>query len=99
MKDQIEIITVQVPARVIYDLVKKVDKLTSTVSHLKQEKHLPERFTIKEAAKELHISEFTLRNKIIEGEILAEQPKKRGKITIYRDEVIRYRANNQKAVQ
>jgi transcriptional antiterminator len=100
MKAQpIEIVTVQVPAQVIYDLASKVQELTQIVLHLKQEKELPDKFTLKEAAEELNLSPYTLRNMINSGEFLCSQPKKRGKITIYREEVIRYRANNQKAIQ
>lgn len=99
MKDQqVQIVTVQVPAEIIYNILSKVEALQQTVSILKQEKELPETLTLKQASAALNMPINTLYNKIYATEISVTQNKKRGKILIAREEIIRYKSQNCKSL-
>ena len=97
MSHKIEVVTIQISPQVIYDLLARVDELARTVLHLKNEKETPEKFTIKEAAKELGLSAHTVYMKVYEHEIKAHQNTRKGRIFIHRDEILKYNTRNNKA--
>ena len=77
----------------------KLELLLAKVDRLHQEKVLPDEFTVKAAAKELGISPNRLYELIYTREIKAIQHRKKGKYTISREEILKYKSKNIKAFE
>ena len=83
-----------VPVENLQLITDKLREIEQKVEKLHLERELPEELTVMEAQQILRLSKQRIYNLIYLGEIKARQRTKRGKVTIPREEILRYRSRN-----
>jgi excisionase family DNA binding protein len=86
-------------AQSLEKLFQKIDTIENHLQRLHYEKELPEELTINEAAATLRLSKQRLYNLIYTHELKAIQHKKNGKVRVSREEILRFKKQNIKAIE
>lgn len=85
-----------VPIESLRLIVDKLQEIDRKVEKLHVERELPEELTVKEAQEHLRLSRQRIYTLIYRGEMKAIQRTRNGKVTIPREEILRYRSLNLK---
>lgn len=76
----------------------EIQAIKEAVKKLQYEKELPELLSVPEAEKELRLSKQRIYNLIYSHKLKAIQHSPNGKVLIHRDEIMRYKEQNVKAL-